>query len=264
MTAAERSAALAPAAKGAPLEWLGVAKRLGDREVLRDVTLAVPRGSISALLGARGAGKSLLLRLALGLERCDRGSVALLGRDPACIPAAERSRLFSRLGVVFASGALFADWSVARNVGFLCAEVQRRPAADVARAVRESLLLVGLKQVEHERADALPAGARQRVALARAIAHRPELLVLDEATAELDPIGAEAFLSLVAQLRERLGLTVLAATREPCTAFRIADRLAMLHDGRIAAAGTPDEIRRDPDPALQQLLAGRAHGPIAP
>ena len=261
MTAAERSA---PVARTAALEWLGVGKRVGGREVLRDVTLAVARGSISAVLGARGAGKSLLLRLALGLERCDRGSVALLGRDPVRAAAVERRRLFSRIGVVFASGALFGDWSVARNVGFLCAEVQRRPTAEVARAVRESLLLVGLKQVEHERADALPPGTRQRVALARAIAHRPELVVLDDATAELDPIGAEALLSLVIQLRARLGLTVLAATREPRAALRIADQLALLHDGRIAAAGTPDELQRDPHAALQQLLTGRAHGPIAP
>jgi len=261
MTAAERSA---PAARAAALEWNGVGKLATGRELLRDVTLAVPRGSISALLGTRGAGKSLLLRLALGLERCDRGSVALLGRDPAGAPRAERARLYSRIGVVFTSGALFGDWSVARNVGFHCAEVQRQPAAEVARAVRESLLLVGLKQVEHERAGALPPGARQRVALARAVAHRPELLLLDDATAELDPIGAEALLSLVVQLRERLGLTVLAATREPRAALRIADQIALLHDGRIAAAGGADEIRRDPDAALQQLLAGRAHGPIAP
>ncbi|HTY18379.1 MAG TPA: ATP-binding cassette domain-containing protein [Myxococcota bacterium] len=262
MSAADLSAS--PAAAGPPLEWLGVARRAGDREVLADVSLAVPRGSITALLGVRGAGKSLLLRLALGLEPPDRGAVALLGRAPASLHGPERARLLARVGVVFTGGALFTDWSVARNVGFLSAAVQRRPPADVARAVRESLLLVGLKQVEHERADALSPGARQRVALARAIAHRPELLLLDDATGELDPIGTEAFLELVAQLRERLGLTVLAATRDPRAAFRIADRVAMLHGGRIAAEGIPDEIRRHPDAALQQLLAGRAHGPIAP
>ena len=264
MTAAEPSAPSAAAALPSLVEWVGVGKRVGDRQVLHEVAFSVPRGSISALLGARGAGKSLLLRLGLGLERCDRGSVVLLGRDPARVSAAERSRLLSRVGVVFASGALFDDRSVARNVGFVAREVQRRPAGEVARAVRESLLLVGLKQVEHERPGALAPGARQRVALARAIAHRPELLVLDDATAELDPVGSEAFLSLVAQLRERLGLTIVAATRDPRAGFRIADRLAMLHGGRIAAAGTPDEIRRHPDPALQQLLAGSAHGPIAP
>ena len=254
---------LAAAALGpvAPIAWSHVARRVGEREVLRDVTLAVPAGSISALIGVRGAGKSLLLRIALGLERADAGSVALLGRDPL---GRGRARLMQRIGVVFPSGALFDAWSVERNVGFLLREVQRRPAVEVRRAVRESLLLVGLKHVEHLMPAALAPGARQRVALARAVAHRPELLLLDEPAAGLDPIGAEALLALVVQLRGRLDLSVLALTRDPRAAFRIADRVAMLHEGRIAAAGTPDELRRAPDEALQQLLAGRAHGPIQP
>jgi phospholipid/cholesterol/gamma-HCH transport system ATP-binding protein len=252
---------VAPGAALAPLAWSAVARREDGVERLRDATLSVARGSITALLGASGAGKSLLLRIGLGLEPADAGAVALLGRDPR---GAERTRLLQRVGVVFAGGALFDAWSVERNVGFLTREVQRRSVAEVARAVRESLLLVGLKHVEHLRPEALGPGARQRVALARAIAHRPELLVLDEPAAELDPVAAEALLSLVVQLRERLGLSVIAATRDPRTALRIADRIAMLHGGRIAAEGPPDAIRRAPDEALQQLLAGRAHGPIPP
>jgi phospholipid/cholesterol/gamma-HCH transport system ATP-binding protein len=255
------SLAPAPAAAVAPLAWIGVARRERGLERLGDVSLAVARGSITVLLGASRAGKSLLLRIGLGLEPADAGSVALLGRDPR---GAERMRLLQRVGVVFPGGALFDAWSVERNVGFLAREVQRRPAAEVARAVRESLLLVGLKHVEHLRPAALAPGTRQRVALARAIAHRPELLVLDEPAADLDPVAAEALLALVVQLRERLGLSVLAATRDPRTALRIGERIAMLHAGRIAAEGDPDAIRRAPDEALQQLLAGRAHGPIQP
>jgi ABC-type transporter Mla maintaining outer membrane lipid asymmetry ATPase subunit MlaF len=143
-------------------------------------------------------------------------------------------------------------------------EVQCRPRPEVERAVRESLLLVGLKHVEHLRVDALPEGAQRRVALARAIAHRPELLLLDEPAAGLDPVGADAVRELVGQLRERLGLAVLVATRDPGFALRAADRIAVLHRGGIAAEGTPDALRRAPDEAVQQLLAGRAHGPIVP
>jgi ABC-type transporter Mla maintaining outer membrane lipid asymmetry ATPase subunit MlaF len=125
----------------------------------------------------------------------------------------------------------------------------------VARAVRESLLLVGLKHVEHRAADALPDDVRARVALARAVAHRPELLLLDEPAAGLDPIAADAVRELVRQLRHRLGIAVVLLARDPAFALPIADHAAVLHAGRIAAHGPPAALRACPDPAVQQLLA---------
>jgi phospholipid/cholesterol/gamma-HCH transport system ATP-binding protein len=236
----------------------------GDRELLRDLRFAVPPGAIAALVGAAGAGKSTALRLALGLARPAGGRALLLGRDLAACSRAERAAVLRRVGVGWPGGALFADRDVAGNVGFVLREVQRRPREEVARAVRESLLLVGLKHVEHLAVDELGEGARGRVALARAVAHRPELLLLDEPAGGLDPIAADAVRELVRQLRDRLSLTVVIATRDPAWALPIAEHAAILHDGRVAAAGTPAMLRAASDPAVQQLLAGRAHGPIEP
>jgi phospholipid/cholesterol/gamma-HCH transport system ATP-binding protein len=234
----------------------------GGEEVLHGVSLVLPRGGLVALCGPAGAGKSMLLRLLLGLARPTAGSVRLFGHEAAS--ADGRAARAARVGVVWPTGALFEDLDVAGNVGFALGEVRRRPPSEVERAVRESLLLVGLKHVEHLRVGELAAGVRRRVALARAIVHRPELLLLDEPAGGLDPVAAEAMRELIVQLRERLGLAVLATTREPAWAFRVAEQVAILHGGQIVAWGTPAEVRASPDAAVQQLVAGRAHGPIEP
>ncbi|MEB2345921.1 MAG: ATP-binding cassette domain-containing protein [Deltaproteobacteria bacterium] len=256
--------ALAPAPGGAPFVLEGLSARAGDRELLRGLAFAAPRGAIAVLLGAAGAGKSTALRLALGLARPAAGRALVLGRALADTPRAERPALLQRIGVVWTGGALFPDRDVAGNVGFVLRELQGRPREEVARAVREALLLVGLKHVEHQAVDALGDGVRRRVALARAVAHRPELLLLDEPASGLDPIAADAVRTLVAQLRDRLALTVVVAARDPAWALPIADHAALLHAGRIVAEGPPAALRAASDPAAQQLLAGRAHGPIEP
>lgn len=244
----------------APAEALLVASALAkaraDHDGLAGFDLAIPRGAHVALFGASGAGKSLALRLLLGLERPDAGLVSLFGADPAG-PGATALR--ARLGFVPAQDGLFADRSVEENVAL--ALPRGRPAAARSRAVRESLLLVGLKQVEHLKPAALAPGVRRRVALARAVAHGPELLVVDEPVAGLDPVGAAITVTLVAQLRERLGLTLLVATRDP-RGFEGADRVAFLRGGRIQLEDAPAALRARADAALQQLLAGRPFGPI--
>jgi phospholipid/cholesterol/gamma-HCH transport system ATP-binding protein len=228
------------------LEARGVAKACGDRDVLADLDFAVARGEYVALFGASGAGKSLLLRLLLGLERPDSGEASV--------------RVAT--GVVFEQNALFEDRSVEDNGALALRAGAKRPAAAARRAVHESLVLVGLKHVEHLRPRALPAGARRRVALARAIAHEPALLLVDEPAAGLDPIAGAAIHAVIAQLRTRLGLTVLVATRDPERALGFVDRGAFLHGGRIAAEGAPAALRSHADAALQQLLRARPHGPI--
>jgi phospholipid/cholesterol/gamma-HCH transport system ATP-binding protein len=257
--------AAAPAAPGEPafvLERLSACA--GGRELLRGLSFAAPRGAIVALLGAAGSGKTTALRLALGLALPDGGRALVLGRELAIVARTERAAILRRIGVVWPAGALFPDRDVAGNVGFVLREVQRRPREEVARAVRESLLLVGLKHVEHLAVDELPEGVRRRVALARAVAHRPELLLLDEPAAGLDPIAADAIRELVRQLRDRLALSVVVASCDPAWALPIVEHAAVLHEGRIAAEGAPAALRAAAHPAVQQLLAGRAHGPIAP
>jgi len=227
--------ALEPAPQPAPaLEVSGLCKSLDDREVLSDLDFAVARGEFVAISGTNGAGKSLLLRLLLGLEKPDAGSARILGGDATRLAGRARTALLARVGVVFEHDALFEDRSVADNVALALRAAPRRPAAAARRAVHESLLLVGLKHVDHLRPRALPAGTRRRVALARAIVHGPELLLVDEPATGLDPVAGAALHELIAQLRTRLDLSVLVATRDPARLLALADRSAVLHRGRIA------------------------------
>ncbi len=236
------------------LETSGLGKSIEDRDVFAALDFAVSRGEFVAIFGANGAGKSLLLRLLLGLERPDAGSARLLGGDVARLSGPARRALLARVGVVFERDALFDDRSVADNVALALRAAPRRPAAAARRAVHESLLLVGLKHVDHVRPRALPAGPRRRVALARAIVHRPEVLLIDEPAAGLDPVAGAALHELVAQLRSRLDLSVLVATCDPKRALALADRGVFLHRGHIAAEGTPAALRTRADAALQKFL----------
>jgi phospholipid/cholesterol/gamma-HCH transport system ATP-binding protein len=251
------------ASAAAALELADVSAEDDARAALAGVSLALPRGRLAAVVGASGSGKSTLLRVASGLVRPSAGRVLLFGHAlPERAPA--RAPLLARVGVAWQGGALFDDLDVAGNVGFALREVQHRPSAEVERAVRESLLLVGLKHVEHLRPRELPPSTVARVALARAVAHHPELLLLDEPAGGLDPVGAAAMRDLLAQLHERLAVAVLVATRDPDFALRIAERVTVLHRGQVAASGPAEAVRAAPDAAVQQLLAGRAHGPIEP
>lgn len=197
------------------LEARGLGKTCRDHEVLAGFEFAMARGEFVVIHGANGAGKSLLLRLWLGLERPDAGSVRLLGGDPAGGSRQQRKALLARTGVVFEQDALFEDRSVGDNVALALRAAPRRSAIAARRAVHESLLLVGLKHVDHLRPRALSPGTRRRVALARAIAHHPELLLVDEPAAGLDPIAGAAIHELLAQLRSRLALSILITTRHP-------------------------------------------------
>jgi phospholipid/cholesterol/gamma-HCH transport system ATP-binding protein len=243
----------------------GVSKVFDDgNEVFKDLEFRLRRGELSVVIGGSGSGKSTLLRVLLGLESYDRGSVQLLGREVAELSAREHTQLMMNLGMLFQFGALFDSMTVYENVGFALRHVLHRPEREVRRLVRENLLVVGLKSVEHLYPAQLSGGMRKRVALARAIAHQPQLLLVDEPTTGLDPIMAETINELIVQLRERLGVTVLCITHDIHAAFKIADRISMLYHGRIIASGTPDEMRAHPDPVVRQFLEGSAHGPITP
>jgi ABC-type transporter Mla maintaining outer membrane lipid asymmetry ATPase subunit MlaF len=239
----------------------GLVRAIDDVRVLDGVSLAVARGEHVVLFGAARAGKTTLLRVALGLERAAAGRVAMLGHEIAGLRGAARRAALAQIGVVLARDALFGDRTVEENVALGVPAGTARAATH--RAVHEALLLVGLKHVEHRKPASLAAGERRRVALARAIAKRPALLVVDEPAGALDPVAAGALHALLAQLRRRLAATLLVATSDP-RALAGADRVAFLHGGRIAACDAPERMAARGDPAFDQLVAGRPWGPIAP
>lgn len=229
-------------------------KAFDERPVLRGVDLDAPSGEITVVMGGSGSGKSTILRILLGLESYDRGSVRLLGREVGELGGHEHNELMMRIGMLFQFGALFDSMTVAENVGFALRHVRRLSEQEIREAVRRNLDLVGLDDVEELFPSQLSGGMRKRVALARAIAHEPELLVVDEPTTGLDPVMANVIDDLILRLRDKLGVTVLCITHDIHAAFVLADRIAMLHDGRIVAVGTPEEMRSHEDPVVRELL----------
>ena len=239
-------------------------KSYGGVPVLEGLSLEVPCGTISVVLGGSGSGKSTMLRLLLGLEEYDQGSVQLLGHEVKEVSRDEHSALMMQLGMLFQFGALLDSMTVYDNVSFALRHVRRMSEEQIRHIVRQNLLMVGLKDVEDLYPPQLSGGMRKRVALARAISHQPRLLLVDEPTTGLDPIMADTINELILQLRERLGVTVLCITHDIAAAFRIADRISLLYQGRVVEGGAPEQLRKSANPVVQQFIAGRAHGPITP
>ena len=234
----------------------GIAKRFGSQDVLDGVSLEVPHGSTTALLGPSGSGKSTLLRIVAGLEQPDAGSVHIGGTDVTGTPTHRRD-----VGFVFQDQALFPHLDVAGNVGFglRMAGVDR---AERTRAVGEALELVGLAGYEHRDPATLSGGEAQRVALARALAPRPAVLLLDEPFAALDQLLRERLLLDLRSLFESLGATVVAVTHDPTEAGALGRSVAVLLHGRIAQQGPAGEVLARPASAAVAGLVGQ--GNLAP
>lgn len=240
----------------------GVEKSFQEEPVLRGLDLEASPGEVTVLLGGSGSGKSTLLRILLGLESYDAGSVRLLGREVRDLGRGETRELMMEVGMLFQFGALFDSMTVEENVGFALRYTRGWPKSEIAEVVRETLLMVGLKSIEGRLPSELSGGMRKRVALARAIAHSPRLLLVDEPTTGLDPIMADTISELILQMRDRLGVTVLCITHDLRAAFKIADRIALLYQGKVIESGSPDEMRASTNEVVRQFLAGSAHGPI--
>lgn len=240
----------------------GVEKSFQEEPVLRGLDLEASPGEVTVLLGGSGSGKSTLLRILLGLESYDAGSVRLLGREVRDLGRGETRELMMEVGMLFQFGALFDSMTVEENVGFALRYTRGWHKSEIAEVVRETLLMVGLKSIEGRLPSELSGGMRKRVALARAIAHSPRLLLVDEPTTGLDPIMADTISELILQMRDRLGVTVLCITHDLRAAFKIADRIALLYQGKVIESGSPDEMRASTNEVVRQFLAGSAHGPI--
>ncbi len=238
------------------IELRNVSKRFGDLVVLDGVDFEVRKGETVALLGPSGVGKSVLLKHINGLIHPDKGEVWVDGLNVPRLRRRELARLRSRIGYVFQYGALFDSLSVAENI--ILGIVDEAKAADKAyceRRVRECLELVNLDPAVAEKYPAeLSGGMKKRVGIARAIAGEPTYLLWDEPTSGLDPVNADIIDSLVEKLDDELGVTSVVVTHDVRGAFRVADRIAMLMDGRIRAMGKADDLKASTDPAVREFL----------
>jgi phospholipid/cholesterol/gamma-HCH transport system ATP-binding protein len=253
----------APPPQTAKLEWRGVAKRFSGAPVLDGLDLAVAPGRSLVIIGGSGQGKSVAIKIAIGLMRPDAGQVLIDGVDVTDLKPAARRRLFGRFGMLFQGAALFDSLSVWENVAFRLINADGVSRREARKRAVEALARVRLGA---EAADLYPSelsgGMQKRVGLARAVVANPEIIMFDEPTTGLDPITADAINQLIVEQVKGLGCTAVSITHDLASARRIGDEIAMLHDGRIVWRGAASEIDRSGDPYVEQFIHGRAEGPI--
>lgn len=243
---------------GAPfLVFEGVHKAFGDNQVLRGLDLEVLEGETLVILGGSGTGKSVALRHIIGLELPDEGRVVVDGQEVQDLTERELVPVRRKVGFLFQSGALFDSLNVFDNLAFGLREA-RWEEPRIRERVGEVLGLVDLgTEVARLHPSSLSGGMRKRVALARAIALEPRAILYDEPTTGLDPVTANTINDLIRSTQERLEVTSVVVTHDINSAFRVGDRVAFLHRGRIRSVGTVDETREGADPVLADFLAGR-------
>ena len=232
----------------------GVSMSYGDRRVLERVDLDVYRGEILVLLGGSGSGKTTLLKQVLGLAQPETGSIAINGVDITRCSQSELGAVRRRIGVAFQGGALFNSLSVADNVALPLRELTRLADSTIKLTVWMKLMAVGLSDAGSLYPPELSGGMRKRAAVARAIALDPEILIFDEPSAGLDPIVSAGLDELILFLKRSFGMTILVVTHELESAFHIADRVAMLYQGRLIAVDSKEQFAGNTHPRIRQFL----------
>jgi phospholipid/cholesterol/gamma-HCH transport system ATP-binding protein len=234
----------------------------GERVVLEDVCLSVPRGKVTALMGASGGGKTTILRLIGGQNRAQSGQLLFDGQDVTPMNQTQIYAARRRMGMLFQFGALFADLSAFENVAFPLREHTNLPEALIRDIVLMKLNAVGLRGARDLMPSDLSGGMARRVALARAIALDPELVMYDEPFSGLDPISLATAARLIRQLNDSMGLTSVFVSHELEQTFAISDHVVILANGKIAMEGTPDQVRKSTDPLVYQYVNALSDGPV--
>jgi phospholipid/cholesterol/gamma-HCH transport system ATP-binding protein len=235
---------------GVSLQVRGLRKSFDGQAVLNGIDFEVQPGEIFVIMGPSGSGKSVLLKHLIGLESPDAGEILINGESIQTPEIASKYRL----ALVFQSGALFNSLTVGENVGLYLSEHRLKPPAEIARIVAEKLEDVGLKGTEDKIPGELSGGMKKRVAIARALVIEPQLILYDEPTSELDPLSAVVIGEEILKLQQRIQVTSLVVSHDRDLAFGVADRIAVINEGRILTIGTPDEIKRFDDPLVQSFL----------
>jgi phospholipid/cholesterol/gamma-HCH transport system ATP-binding protein len=244
------------------IEFRGVDFGYGERLIVDGVSLSIAKGQVTAIMGASGGGKTTLLRLMAGQVQAQRGEVMFDGQDVGRLGPSALYAVRRRMGMLYQFGALFTDISVFDNVAFALREHTDLPEALIRDIVLMKLHAVGLRGARDLMPSQLSGGMARRVALARAIALDPQLIMYDEPFAGLDPISLGTAARLIRNLNDTLGLTSVIVSHDLDETFHIADRVIILANGRIAAQGTPEEVRTSTDPLVHQFVSASPEGPV--
>lgn len=239
------------------IEFQKVNMAFGKKEILNDVSFEVQKGETLAVIGPSGSGKSTILRLLIGLLEPTAGKIFINNQDVAAFDEDQWNLLRQKMGMVFQYSALFDFLTVGENVAFGLRQHTELSEEEIQKIVAERLEEVGLPGMESAYPAELSGGMKKRVSLARATALQPEIVLYDEPTAGLDPIMSENINDLIVQTRESLGVTSILVTHDMNSVFKVADRIALLFDTRIAAIGTVQEMRENPHPILQKFINGQ-------
>jgi phospholipid/cholesterol/gamma-HCH transport system ATP-binding protein len=245
------------------VEVRGVRYSAGPREIFDGLDLAVERGSITAVMGPSGTGKTTLLRLLTGQIRPSAGSVRVLGEDVGALSRRGLFALRRRMGMLFQNGALLTDLNVFENVAFPVREHARLPEPVLRRLVLMKLEAVGLRGAEQLMPQELSGGMARRVALARAIVMDPEVLIYDEPFVGLDPVSMGFIVRLIRSLNDALGITSIVVSHDVQEVGSIADYSYLLAGGRAVAQGTTAQLHATQDPSVRQFMQGSSEGPVA-
>ena len=241
----------------------GVKKRFGDKIVLNGLDLTVGRSESVVVIGGSGTGKSVMLKCILGLLHPEEGSVQVDGEETVNKVRGDRERLLRKFGMLFQGSALFDSLKVWQNVAFGLIQGRNMPRGEAKEIALAKLAAVGLSPDVGELSPAeLSGGMQKRVALARAIATEPEIIFFDEPTTGLDPIMADVINELIVKCVKDLGATALSITHDMASARKIADRIAMIYNGKIIWCGPHQDIDHSGNPYVDQFINGRAEGPI--
>jgi phospholipid/cholesterol/gamma-HCH transport system ATP-binding protein len=244
------------------IEFQDVHKAFGANRVLRGCTLDVRDGETLTIIGGSGTGKSVTLKLMLGLLKPDGGRIVVDGREISAMNEDDLSEVQKDFSYVFQGGALFDSMTVGENVAFGLRQIGGKSDSEIQKIVREKLSVVGLQGIESLKPSELSGGMRKRVAIARSIAMSPKYLFYDEPTTGLDPIMSDVINDLIVDLHNKLGQTGVVITHDMRSAYKISNRIAMLYEGKIIQVDSPQNIQNSANPVVHQFVTGSAQGPI--
>ncbi|MDD4202918.1 MAG: ABC transporter ATP-binding protein [Candidatus Omnitrophica bacterium] len=240
----------------------GLQKSFNGRQVLKDINIEIYRGETFVIMGGSGCGKSTLLRHLIGSLIPDKGSVTILGKDISTLRKSELDDLKKHIGMSFQGSALFDSMTVGENVSLALREHTKLTKDVIDIMVKMKLDLVGLRGFENLMPSQLSGGMKKRVGIARAFAMDPQIVFYDEPTAGLDPIVTAVMDKLVDDLAKALSVTSIIVTHDMSSVFRVADRIAMLYEGKVLEVGTKEQIQNSKNPYVQQFVSGSPDGPI--